>query len=72
MSLFRVAALLKMSIPGAIAANGGRWNGRSVGSTILGGSTAGWNMARKRIGPSCESFSSSTILMPYFPDRNEF
>jgi multisubunit Na+/H+ antiporter MnhG subunit len=56
----------------ALAASAGRWNDRSVGSTSIGGWTACWNMARKRIGPSCESFSLNTISMPYFPDPNEF
>ena len=71
-SPFLAAALLKMASTDAIAASGGRWNGRSVGSTPVGGWTAWWNLARKRIAPSCESFSSSIILLPYFPDLNEF
>jgi hypothetical protein len=62
----------KMSIIGAIAASGGRWSGRSVGSTAIDGWTACWNMARRLTGPSCESFSLNTIWMPYFPDPNEF
>src|SRR6185369_15198057 len=69
---FLVAVLPKIGITGGIVANAGKWNGRSVGSTIAGVWTVCWNMGRKRIGLLCESFSSSTILRPYFPDRSEF
>ena len=72
MSLYLVVARQKMSIIGAIAASGGRWSGRSVGSTSIDGWTACWNMARRLTAPSCESFSLNTIWMPYFPDPNEF
>src|SRR5262249_39341214 len=71
-SPFRAGVRPKLATTGVIAASGGKWSGRSVGSTYIGDWTVCWNRARNPIVPSCESFSLNTIWMPYFPDPNEF
>jgi len=63
----------------ATVVNGGKkppfegwWNVHSVGLTTIAAWRAFSNMGRKRIVLLCESFSSSTIWMPFFQALREF